>query len=362
MEHKLENRLSRRSFLWTAAGAAAVGPLVFAQRSPMPPTAASPTFTARSVTSLVQGESRRKNVFDALAAIEDQILPKLKRKKYAVIKPNIVNTVNQLAATHVDALNGILDFLAPRFKGPVVIAESAAGNTLEGYENFKYQQAADEHKRQKVSLVDLNEEAKYVTVPLLNGDLHVVQARLAARLLDPDAFIICSAIMKTHNVVVATLSVKNMALGAPLHSSRKESRRWNDKRIYHGGVRQTHVDIFLTMQKMLPFMGVTVIDGFEGMEGNGPNSGLPVASKIAIASTDFIAADRVGVEAMGINPDWLGYMNFCGQSGLGQYDLSKIDIRGVKVADVARKYQLHPDMDRELQWMGPMREVPPRLG
>ncbi len=67
--------------------------------------------------------------------------------------------------------------------------------------------------------------------------------RLAARLLDPDAFVICCAILKTHNTVVATLSIKNMALGAPLHSARAESNRWNDKRLFHGGVRQTHVDI-----------------------------------------------------------------------------------------------------------------------
>lgn len=362
MERKPDNKLTRRRFLWTAAGAAAASRIVFAEQTVPVITPVSPAFDRRSVVALVKGESRRKNVCESLAAIEDQILPRLKQKKYVVIKPNIVNTVNQLAATHADALNGILDFLAPRFKGPVVIAESAAGNTFDGYENFRYQSAAQEHKSQNVSLVDLNEEGKYETVPLLDADLHVAQARLAARLLDPDAFVICSAIMKTHNVVVATLSIKNMALGAPLHSSRKESRRWNDKRIYHGGVRQTHFDIFLTVQKLQPFLGATVIDGFEGMEGNGPNSGLPVPSRIAIASTDFIAADRVGVEAMGINPAWLGYLNYCAQSGLGQYDLSRIDIRGIKLADVARKYQMHPDVERELQWMGPMTEIPPKLG
>jgi uncharacterized protein (DUF362 family) len=362
MELKLDNKLTRRRFLWTAAGAAAASRLVFAEQAPSIATPASSPLDRRSVVALVSGESRRKNVYESLVAIEDQILPRLRQKKYAVIKPNIVNTVNQLAATHVDALNGIIDFLAPRFKGPVVIAESAAGNTFDGYENYRYQSAAQEHKSQNVSLVDLNEEGKYETVPLLDGDLHVVQGRLAARLLDPDAFVICSAMMKTHNVTVATLSVKNMTLGAPLHSSRKESRRWNDKRIYHGGVRQTHVDILLTAQKMQPFWGATVIDGFEGMEGNGPNSGLPVPSKLAIASTDFIAADRVGVEAMGINASWLAYLNYCAQSRLGQYDLSKIDIRGAKLADVTRKYQLHPDIERELQWMGPMTEIPARLG
>ena len=54
-------------------------------------------------------------------------------------------------------------------------------------------------------------------MPLIDFDMHPAPVRLAARLLDPDAFIICSAMLKTHNTVVATLSVKNMVLGAPLH-------------------------------------------------------------------------------------------------------------------------------------------------
>ncbi len=53
---------------------------------------------------------------------------------------------------------------------------------------------------------------------------------------------------------------------------------------------------------------------------------------------------------------------FCAHAGLGQNDLAKIDIRGAKLADVARKYKMHADIERELRWMGPMKEVPERLG
>jgi uncharacterized protein (DUF362 family) len=186
--------------------------------------------------------------------------------------------------------------------------------------------------------------------------------RLAERLFDPDAYVICSTQMKTHNAVVATLSVKNMALGAPLHSAPKEAKRWSDKRRYHVGIRQMHYNILLTAQRMKPSWGAAVIDGFEGMEGNGPNSGLPVPSRLAIASTDYIAADRVGVECMGINPGWVGYLNYCNEIGIGRYDMAKIDVRGAAIADVKKSYQLHRDIERMLQWMGPMTELPGKLG
>jgi hypothetical protein len=87
-----------------------------------------------------------------------------------------------------------------------------------------------------------------------------------------------------------------------------------------------------------------------------------VPSRIAIVSTDYVAADRVGTEAMGLNTAHVGYLGYCAQCGLGQGNLSKIDIRGAKLADVMKKYRLHSDMERELKWMGPMKEVPEKLG
>ena len=104
----------------------------------MPGTEPIVPYPDRSKVALTHGDNRRKNVFDALVSIDSEIKPGLQRKKYVLIKPNNVSTEIQLASTHVDALNGILDYLAPRFRGPVIIAESSAGDTLEGYSNFGY--------------------------------------------------------------------------------------------------------------------------------------------------------------------------------------------------------------------------------
>jgi len=327
------------------------------------PTTAPPIFpyAERSKVALTQGDNRRKNVLDALVSIDSEINPGLQRKKYVLIKPNNVSTEKQLASTHVDALNGILDYLAPRFRGPVMIAESSAGDTLEGYANLGYKPLEKEWRSHQLSLLDLNREAKYETHTLIDYDLHITPVRLAARLFDPDAYVICCAVMKTHNAAVASLSVKNMTLGAPLHSAPGDGH-WSDKRKYHVGVRQMQYNMLLTAQKLRPFWGATVIDGFEGMEGNGPTSGTPVYSRLAIASTDYIAADRVALEAMSIDSQWPGYLVYCAQMGLGQYDLTKIDLIGPPIASFQKKYRLHSDIDRELQWMGPMQDLPPKMG
>jgi uncharacterized protein (DUF362 family) len=321
---------------------------------------AAPEPAQRSTVSLVKGEDRRKNIAAALAGIDDQVKPVLRRKKYALIKVNNVSVTNQLAASHADAIHGILDYLEPRFKGPVHIVESSAGDSMIGYESFHYDRVCQDRRAQHVSFIDLNREAKYRVVPMIDYDLHAKGCRMAARLFDPDAYIFCLGILKTHNTVVATLSIKNMSLGAPLHGVNGE--RWNDKRVVHNGLRQTQYNIFLGAQALKPWWGAAVIDGYEGMEGNGPSSGTPVASRIAIASTDYVAADRVGVETMGINADWMGYLKFCSEFGIGQFDLGRIDVRGEKIDAVRRKYLLHADLERELEWMGPMTELPKKVG
>ena len=137
--------VTRRNLFHLAAGITGLGAtarLLPAQETVAPPGPvefpAVVPHNKRALVSIAQGEQRRKNIYDSLLAIDKQIQPVLKTKKYVIIKPNNVSTQNQLAATHVDTLRGILDYLDGRFNGPVVIAESSAGDTLTGFENFKY--------------------------------------------------------------------------------------------------------------------------------------------------------------------------------------------------------------------------------
>lgn len=334
--------LSRRALLSLAAGA----PLLRGQIS---------TYAGRSAVSLVRGEDRRRNVYQALVAVDDQIRPALKRKKYVLLKPNTVAVNYQLGSTHADALRGILDYLSERYRGPVVIGDSSKDCTWDAYENFGYNRVVAEYRGMKTSFVDFNEDPRPLVQEIVDRDLHLTQVRLASRLFDPDAFVLGCALLKAHDNVVATLSVKNLVMAAPLHNPRNETRKWHDKARYHQGYRQIQMNLALTAKRMRPHWGATVIDGFEGMEGEGPLKGTPVASRAAIASTDLVAADRIGVECMGVNPAWPGYLQYCCDAGLGQYDLAKIDLRGnARIADVRRTYKLHPRIDRQIEWMGPL--------
>jgi hypothetical protein len=85
------------------------------------------------------------------------------------------------------------------------------------------------------------------------------------------------------------------------------------------------------------------------------------SSRVAIASTDYVAADRVGLAVMGVDPAWVGYLRFCGDCGTGQYDLAKIEVRGEKIGAVRRNHKLHDNIQLEGEWLKPVGTLP-RIG
>src|ERR1035441_991786 len=51
-----------------------------------------PGLERRSTVAITQGEDRRKNVYNALMAVDKDLQPKLKLRKYVVIKPNFARS------------------------------------------------------------------------------------------------------------------------------------------------------------------------------------------------------------------------------------------------------------------------------
>lgn len=94
--------------------------------------------------SLTKEGSRRKIIGDSLKFLEADIKNKI-GEKTVLIKPNFVSTAIQTAASHIDQIRGILDFLSGFYTGKVVIAEGAAGDTFEGFKNFGYFKLKEEY-------------------------------------------------------------------------------------------------------------------------------------------------------------------------------------------------------------------------
>lgn len=317
---------------------------------------ATRSFTSR--VALTTGEDRANLAFSGLKQFDRQIAAAIGNKR-VIIKPNNVSIDRQLAASHAQNLEGILEFLKSIGKTDVVIAESAAGGpTLDGFANFKYNAVAAKYG---AKLMDLDQEGFELLYCFDETDFRPHACRMSKVLLDPNNFIISAAKFKTHDRVLATLSLKNIVVGAPIKDA---GFAWgpgarpgakNDKPITHGsGFRGINYNLFALAPRLHPHL--SVIDGYEGMEGEGPVGGTPVQHRVCVVSPEWLAADRVAVELMGIDFKNVGYLNFCGQARMGETDLEKIEVLGPALKDHIKTYKLAKNIDQQLVWKQPVKK------
>jgi uncharacterized protein (DUF362 family) len=307
-------------------------------------------------------------------------------KQRVLIKPNFVVARKPLAATHVDAVRAVLDFLRERYDGPITIAEGpAVAPASEAFRSYAYEPLIQAYG---VQLADLNRDAA-VLVTVYDWRLRPLQLHLARSVVDSD-FRISVTPPKTHDVVIVTLSLKNMIMGSLIsyfsHAEPVPGRhrldlggvsrilarlvtQWirrlppaewlqhrvmsnfepSDKMKMHQSIPLLNLNLALIAPRVVPHLAV--IDGFEGMEGNGPSEGTPVPLRLALASVDALAADVAGAALMGFHAGEVGYLHYCKQLGLGAGDLSNIEILGnASLEDCTRSFRPHDTFQRQRRW------------
>ncbi|MFC1900154.1 DUF362 domain-containing protein [Chloroflexota bacterium] len=284
--------------------------------------------------ALTKGANRSENIDKALRLIEKDI--DLTRKSNLFIKVNFVLTDNQLAATHVDGVRTLLKFLRERYNGNITIGESTLGPVSKGFENYGY---LDLVKEFDVELVDLN-DGECEMFELYNSELQPMKVHFSRQLLASD-YLISIGPSKTHDFVVVTLSIKNVIMGGV-------SFNHDDKIKIHQGHPVMNLNLYLMASRCLPRL--SIIDGYTGMEGEGPGIGDPVNWGIAVASCSAVAADCLTASLMGFDISDIGYLWYLQKKGYGIGDISQMDIIGENPEQCRHSFKPHPEFSRQKQW------------
>jgi len=358
--------LNRRTFIKESV-ATGVGLVAGLRTATLGGVARAGGFTAR--VALTKGPDRADNAFRALQMFKKEIAAAIGNKR-VIIKPNFVWYSTGLACTHVSFTEGILEFLKSIGKRDVAIAESSAqSNTMAAFDTLGYWSLT---RRYPVKVMDLNQEGSAGVQIWRYGDISntaMQTIRVSKMLLNPNNFMISAAPLKTHNTVVATLSTKNIAMSAPLidigNAFGSQSGSVNDKPTMHGptgaptNTNKTYADYQVlndNVYRLVKVYGVrphlAVLDGYQGMQGEGPVSGTAVGTpqQLALASLDFLAADRVALALMGSNVNvplgntgqpFPACLNYLWQAGLGEWDLNNIEVLGQPIAGNVYNYTAH---------------------
>jgi len=321
--------------------------------------------------AIVRGDKRRQNILTSLKMIEDRI----HLGQRIVVKPNMVSIAKPLSATHAQALDAVLQFIRERTDREITVAEGCAiADSMKGFQRYGLDEVA---KRYGARLVDLNQD-QWVEVEVLRRDLRPMTLRFARTVAESDCRISLTP-MKTHDAVIVTLSLKNLVMGSLLSKSMgildkllHSLSHWvrprdalyprrfdwvvryvlrSNKIAMHQSYPTMNYNLFL-IAKAYP-VHLAILDGFTGMEGWGPTLGKPVDLRLAVASTDFIAADSIGARIMGFDPEEVGYLHHAIAAGLGEASLDRIHILGERLEDCVRPFEPHPTYSRQRQWKRP---------
>ncbi|KKQ90860.1 MAG: hypothetical protein UT15_C0003G0035 [Berkelbacteria bacterium GW2011_GWA1_39_10] len=293
-----------------------------------------------SKVALTSEENRYETVFKAIDYFKNDIQEKISRidrddhhKNYILIKPNCVVTDNPLAATHPDAILAVLDFLQPLWNGRIILAEgSGIGSTMEAFKNYGYLKLKTDYPNLEFS--DLN-YSNAIFIDIFNNNLQNQRIKISNTVHECPLRISVSP-PKTHNSVIVTLSIKNMAIGSILTEDKE-----------HLSHMPKSLNRSIAAINEYTFSHFAVIDGWQGMEGKGPDYGKKVDCRFAVASTDTLAADIIATQIMGFNPLEIGYLNFSG----AQKIINNIDVLGRKPTDFQFHFKPHPTYKKQLEWM-----------
>ncbi len=303
----------------------------------------------RARVGLARGRDRRENVYQSLELVREDIEAKVADQ--VLLKPNFLSNKNQLASTHPDAIRGVIDFLLSTSTPPKQIIVAEGGNedfSGETFANFGYPELQNEYSV-PIRLVDINVEKEWeeTTIYMAGGVETIV--RMPKIVLECPCTI-SVAVAKTHDVCVVTLAQKNMIMGTLHKDDRIKMHGYpsHAERILPSEAQVLNVNLIRLAQYLKPDIGI--IDGTEGLQGNGPGGTDVVELAAAAASVDVFAVDSVMAKAMGFEPMELGLLHYADSLGYGVGDLARIEVLGTPIVDVAKAFKPHETTDKQLQW------------
>jgi uncharacterized protein (DUF362 family) len=274
--------------------------------------------TVSSTVAVVKGERGHAPVFRALKLIDYKSA--LAGYNQVIVKVNFITDKTWDTGATTDPI--VVEAIIRKLKElPVKIYVGESDATMTRADKaFEKTGMAEMCQRNGVECLNLRNLKDKVKLAIPNGE--ALKSITVPRLVTESA-VISAAKLKTHMSTGVTLGMKNMFGLLPDKFKAK----------YHAkGISKVIVDINTVLKPAL-----TVIDGFVGMEGNGPVDGTPVPMNLIIAGKDVVATDATGCRVMGIDPHGIVHIRKAQEKALGTID--NIQVIGEKLEDVARPFK-----------------------
>ncbi|MEM2212651.1 MAG: DUF362 domain-containing protein [Candidatus Nezhaarchaeales archaeon] len=278
----------------------------------------------------VQG-SVEKAVFKAVGLLEPLNLD-LKQDSLILFKPNVCFHVNFSGAVVTDLR--VVEAAIKYFKGlncRMMIAET---DNMTGSAEKRCASTGfiDLANKLNIPFINLSKDEKLENFPLTDD----ISIGLPKTALEAD-LIVNLPKMKTsafsgprfRKDLLITIAMKNVF---GLIASGKKQK-------YHKVLDDVIILVNQLLKKQL-----VIVDGVIAMEGNGPIHGDPVNLNLIVAGLNPVSVDAVCCSIMGLNPQSCSYLKKASEKGMGEIDVSKVEIVGEPLNNVRMKFKC-PEFD-----------------
>ena len=263
-----------------------------------------------------------ENLLAPLGGITSFVKPGQK----VLIKPNMLTCKEpeRAATTHPAVIEEVAR-LCREAGATVLIGDSPPavfGRTEEFWKTTGFAEAA---ARADARLICFESEPKTPVKFFTNG--REVTAHVVKTLFMVDT-VINIAKMKTHNLTRITGAVKNLFGLIPGFAKAQWHKTFP--------AAEEFSDFIADFAHQIP-VTLNILDGIEGMDGQGPAGGRVVKCGVLLASTSPVTVDMGFCRLIGLNPEEVPTLKRCQQLNWGPKDSAEIEVVGCPVDEAAIK-------------------------
>ena len=254
----------------------------------------------------------------------------IKKGSKVLLKPNFLkeSSPRKCIVTHPAVIEAVAEAVLEAGATPIIGDSPAFGSVAKIASRIGLDKFAEKHG---IDIIELDKPRK-VSINCGGQDFSLT---VSGKALDVDAIINIPK-LKVHVQVLFTAGVKNLygcvsgKQKAWRHLQSKNNLEW-------------YADMLIANYQLVKPV-FTIVDAVTAMEEKGPTGGKPKDVSLLVGGIDVIAVDRVVAELLSVSPEDVPILRAAKRLGVGEQDLSKIEIAGESLPSVKVHDFIFPEL------------------